>query len=63
MINGNGCFGIAKVTLIVLPPTYSNVLEDKIICIEDATTLDAVWDSQDIYGVRGLRLRPSITWL
>ncbi|MDR6406567.1 MULTISPECIES: T9SS type B sorting domain-containing protein [Chryseobacterium] len=39
--NGNGCFGIAKVTLIVLPPTYSNILEDKIICMEDTTTLDA----------------------
>lgn len=41
VINGNGCYGIAKVTLIVLPPTYSTVLEDKIICIEDTTTLDA----------------------
>ncbi|WP_027380019.1 T9SS type B sorting domain-containing protein [Chryseobacterium daeguense] len=39
--NGNGCYGIAKVTLIVLPPVYSNILEDKIICMEDTTTLDA----------------------
>lgn len=39
--NGNGCYGVAKVTLIVLPPVYSNVLEDKIICMEDTTTLDA----------------------
>ncbi|WP_029295360.1 T9SS type B sorting domain-containing protein [Chryseobacterium hispalense] len=39
--NANGCFRIAKVTLIVLPPIYSTVLEDKIICIEDTTTLDA----------------------
>jgi gliding motility-associated-like protein len=39
--NANGCYGVAKVTLIVLPPVYSNVLEDKIICIEDKTTLDA----------------------
>lgn len=39
--NGNGCYGVAKVTLIVLPPVYSSVLEDKIICMEDTTTLNA----------------------
>lgn len=39
--NVNGCFRIAKVTLVVLPPVYSKVLEDKIICMEDTTTLDA----------------------
>jgi gliding motility-associated-like protein len=39
--NANGCFRIAKVTLIVFPPVYSNILEDKIICMEDKTTLDA----------------------
>lgn len=39
--NGNGCYAVAKVTLVVLPPVYSNVLEDKIICMEDKTTLDA----------------------
>lgn len=39
--NGNGCYAIAKVNLIVLPPVYSNVLQDKIICMEDKTTLDA----------------------
>ncbi|WP_415325212.1 T9SS type B sorting domain-containing protein [Chryseobacterium sp. MMS23-Vi53] len=39
--NANGCYGVAKVNLIVLPPVYSNVLEDKIICMEDTTTLDA----------------------
>ncbi|MCA6069270.1 gliding motility-associated C-terminal domain-containing protein [Chryseobacterium sp. RG1] len=39
--NGNGCFRIAKVTLIVFPPTKSTVLTDKIICMEDKTTLDA----------------------
>lgn len=39
--NVNGCFRIAKVTLVVLPPVYSTVLEDKIICMEDTTTLDA----------------------
>lgn len=39
--NGNGCYAVAKVNLIVLPPVYSSVLQDKIICMEDKTTLDA----------------------
>ena len=41
MTNENGCFAIAKITLKVLPPVKSTVLKDKIICIEDTTTLDA----------------------
>lgn len=39
--NGNGCYAVAKVTLIVIPPVYSDILKDKTICIEDTTTLDA----------------------
>ncbi|SDQ36508.1 gliding motility-associated C-terminal domain-containing protein [Chryseobacterium soldanellicola] len=39
--NGNGCYAIAKVTLVVIPPVFSIVLKDKIICMEDKTTLDA----------------------
>lgn len=39
--NANGCFKIAEVTLIVIPPMYSDVLKDKIICMENTTTLDA----------------------
>ena len=35
------CYTIAKITLKVLPPVKSNVLADKIICMEDKTTLDA----------------------
>ncbi|MGD1318931.1 gliding motility-associated C-terminal domain-containing protein [Chryseobacterium sp. 2R14A] len=39
--NAEGCYNIAKINLIVIPPVYSTVLEDKIICAEDTTTLDA----------------------
>jgi gliding motility-associated-like protein len=39
--NSNGCYAIAKVTLVVIAPVLSPVLKDKIICIEDKTTLDA----------------------
>lgn len=39
--NGTGCYSVAKVTLVVIPPVYSTVLVDKVICIEDKTTLDA----------------------
>lgn len=39
--NGNGCFKVAEITLVVLPPVKSTVLADKIICMEDKTTLDA----------------------
>ncbi|MBT2621767.1 MULTISPECIES: T9SS type B sorting domain-containing protein [Chryseobacterium] len=39
--NSNNCFTVAKITLIVLPPVKSTVLVDKIICMEDRTTLDA----------------------
>ncbi|AZA46948.1 gliding motility-associated C-terminal domain-containing protein [Chryseobacterium carnipullorum] len=39
--NAQGCFNIAKITLVVIPPVYSNILKDKTICVEDKTTLDA----------------------
>lgn len=39
--NTNGCYNIAEISLTVLPPVKSTVLEDKIICIENTTTLDA----------------------
>ncbi|MCU7617799.1 T9SS type B sorting domain-containing protein [Chryseobacterium sp. PBS4-4] len=35
------CFIIKKITLKVIPPVKSTVLKDKIICIDDRTTLDA----------------------
>ncbi|MCX8524156.1 gliding motility-associated C-terminal domain-containing protein [Chryseobacterium formosus] len=41
VISANGCYGIAKITLEVIPLVYSTVLKDKTICIEDRTTLDA----------------------
>ncbi|CAD7804218.1 hypothetical protein CHRY9390_01192 [Chryseobacterium aquaeductus] len=41
VINGNGCYNVAKINLIVIPPVYSTVLIDKVICVEDKTTLDA----------------------
>ncbi|MBW7675732.1 T9SS type B sorting domain-containing protein [Chryseobacterium chendengshani] len=39
--NANGCYRVAQITLVVLPPVKSTVLIDKEICIEDKTTLDA----------------------
>ena len=41
VMSGNGCYTVAKINLIVIPPVYSTVLIDKVICIEDKTTLDA----------------------
>lgn len=37
----NGCFAIAKINLVVLPPVKSSILKDKTICIENRTDLDA----------------------
>ncbi|MCY0969596.1 T9SS type B sorting domain-containing protein [Chryseobacterium wangxinyae] len=37
----NGCYNIAKITLVINPPVKSTVLKDKTICLEDRTTLDA----------------------
>ncbi|UHO37547.1 T9SS type B sorting domain-containing protein [Chryseobacterium capnotolerans] len=39
--NARGCYAVVKVTLIVTPPKYSDVLKDKTICVESKTTLDA----------------------
>ena len=39
--NNRGCYAIVKVTLVVIPPKYSDVLKDKTICIESKTILDA----------------------
>ncbi len=39
--DNRGCFNVTKITLKVLPPVMSSVLKDKIICMEDKTTLDA----------------------
>lgn len=41
VISIENCYAIAKINLKVLPPVQSAVLKDKIICIEDKTTLDA----------------------
>lgn len=39
--NTTGCYTIAKISLIVLPPVQSAVLKDKAICIDGRTDLDA----------------------
>lgn len=39
--NANGCYRVAKITLVVLAPVESAVLVDKVICVEDKTVLDA----------------------
>jgi len=41
VFNSNGCYAIAKINLKVTPPKRSTVLKDKLICIDDRTTLDA----------------------
>ena len=41
VFTSNGCFSVAKVNLIVIAPVFSTVLVDKVICIEEKTTLDA----------------------
>lgn len=41
VISTDGCYTVVKINLVVIPPVYSTVLEDKIICVEDKTTLDA----------------------
>ncbi|QIY92096.1 T9SS type B sorting domain-containing protein [Chryseobacterium gallinarum] len=41
VINANGCYRIAEVTLTVMPPVKSDILVDKIVCMEGKTTLDA----------------------
>ena len=35
------CYTIVKIILKVIPPVYSTVLKDKMICIDDRATLDA----------------------
>lgn len=39
--NAQGCYAVAKITLGVIPPVYSDVLKDKTICAEAKTSLDA----------------------
>lgn len=39
--SANNCFIIKKITLKVITPVKSTVLKDKIICIDERTTLDA----------------------
>lgn len=41
VISPDMCYSIAKITLDVIEPVYSLVLKDKVICVEDKTTLDA----------------------
>lgn len=39
--DNRGCYTVVKIELTVLAPVKSTVLKDKIICMEDKTTLDA----------------------
>lgn len=39
--DAEGCWNTAKITLVVTAPTYSQILQDKVICPEAKTTLDA----------------------
>ena len=39
--NAQGCYTVARITLVVIAPVYSTTLKDVTICAEDQTTLDA----------------------
>lgn len=41
VMNSSGCYAVAKITLEVFAQKFSSVLQDKVICFEDKTTLDA----------------------
>lgn len=41
VFNTQGCYNVAKITLIVIAPVYSSILKDQTICAEDQTILDA----------------------
>jgi gliding motility-associated-like protein len=41
IFNSNGCYAIAKINLVVIPPKRSPLLVDKYICIDSRTNLDA----------------------
>lgn len=41
VFNSAGCFAISKMTLKVTPPKFSDLLKDKVICMETTTNLDA----------------------
>jgi N-acetyl-gamma-glutamylphosphate reductase len=59
VINSDGCYSIATITLIVAPPVSSDILKDKIICIESKTTLDAGQDSRAMNETQELQHNPS----
>ena len=41
VMNEEGCYSVAKITLLVKPPKYSTILKEKYICIDARTSLDA----------------------
>lgn len=41
IISQSGCFNIVKMMLTVTPPSYSEVLKDEIVCVENVAKLDA----------------------
>ena len=56
--NANGCYKVAKITLIVFPPTKSNVLSDVIICMDEINNVNPIYYAYSKLYVYSLQDKP-----